>query len=85
MIDASEARLLAQQAIANEHADEAWQLGKQVTELLHHWVFSYNTVEYFTSGNPLSGLAGNGPIAVSKDDGHVSWLRGGQPLEDQLY
>lgn len=31
------------------------------------WCFNYNTKEAIETGNPLAGLAGNGPICVSAE------------------
>ena len=48
------------------------------------WMFFYNTTKFYTSKNPLMGLAGNGPIVVIKKDGKSILLHTGHPLEAQV-
>jgi Immunity protein 35 len=47
------------------------------------WVFFFNTSEFVQTGNPLSRLAGNGPIFVS-NNGTVRELSSFLPWEEAL-
>jgi hypothetical protein len=47
------------------------------------WVFFFNTAEFVRTRNPLSALAGNGPIFVTRE-GAVHQLPSAIPWEDAL-
>jgi hypothetical protein len=47
------------------------------------WVFFYNSREFIETGDPISALAGNGPIFVSKN-GEVRQLPSALPWEQAI-
>lgn len=53
-------------------------------EVMGHWVFFWNTVEYLETGAEEAMLAGNAPIVVRASDGVVFKADVRRPLEDQL-
>ena len=59
-------------------------LGGAPLESEHYWVFFYNTVEYWETGDDLASLAGNGPVVVPKDGGELRWMTSVRSPEEQL-
>lgn len=59
-------------------------IGGEPLESESYWVFFYDTVEYWTTGNDLLALAGNQPIVVPKNGGPISYLSTALDPEDQL-
>ena len=84
MITADDARDIARGVLAGMSNTEPIRLADDVVERPHHWVFVYNTVKYWETNDPFESLAGNGPIAVAKDDGTVTRLTSRQRIADQL-
>lgn len=62
-------------ALARTRIDELAQaVGDQFELLVDHtqetdagWVFFFNTADFVRTRNPVSALAGNGPILVTRD------------------
>lgn len=48
------------------------------------WVFGYNTRRFFAEMDPMSSLAGNGPVVVLKAGGDPFLASSATPVEDQL-
>ena len=48
------------------------------------WVFVFNTEEHVRTGNPLLGLAGNGPLLVDMAKREVVELRSSVPLKEAV-
>ena len=64
-----EARKIAQEKLKELEADIGELLAFTATEPEYvngEWQFCYNTKEAVETGNPLTGLAGNGPICIDK-------------------
>lgn len=53
-------------SIAAEVGDVLELLPDQTIRAPDGWIFFYNTQEFARSGNPLDGLAGNGPLYVTR-------------------
>lgn len=53
-------------------------------ETPEYYVFFYNTVQFLETKDFSHALAGNGPIAVSRENGAVSRLKSSLPWEEQL-
>ena len=64
--------------------DEKIVLSEDLSEHEKGWIFSYNTKEFFDTGNPLSGLAGNAPFLVERDTGNVLLLGTDKPAQEYL-
>ncbi len=47
--------------------DEFAVLYEETQEVKQGWVFFYNSADYVRTRNPLSALAGNGPLLVLRD------------------
>ena len=47
--------------------DEFEILCEETQEIEQGWVFFYNSADYVRTRNPLSALAGNGPLLVLRD------------------
>ena len=84
MIDVDAAREIAQRELDASPTSRPLRLADQAIDRPDHWVFGYNTVEYYETGNPLTGAFGRGPIAVSKSDGTVIRLKSALRIEDQV-
>ncbi len=85
MISPDEAREIAQRELDATPTSRPLRLADQPVDRPEHWVFGYNSREYFETGNPLTGvLGGKGPIAVLKEDGSVSRLKTAFPIGDQV-
>ncbi|WP_290903022.1 YrhB domain-containing protein [Aquabacterium sp.] len=52
--------------IAAEVGDVLELLPDQTIRAAGGWIFFYNTQSFARSGNPLDGLAGNGPLYVTR-------------------
>lgn len=68
--DQQAAQALAQDrivALAAAVDDDFAILEGETVETGRGWVFFYNSREYVESGDPMSSLAGNGPILVTRD------------------
>lgn len=48
------------------------------------WLFFYNTQKFAETGDPLDGVAGNGPILVDQERGEVVTLGTHAPVEQLL-
>ncbi|HEY4152002.1 MAG TPA: YrhB domain-containing protein [Pseudolysinimonas sp.] len=55
-----------------------------VAELPGHWVFYYNDSRFLDSEDSAFDMVNSGPIAISKDDGSLTYLHGAEPADDQL-
>jgi Immunity protein 35 len=55
----------------------------KTVEIEAGWVFFYNSREFLRTGNPISGLAGNGPIFVDRQ-GHVQTLPSSVPWQEAI-
>lgn len=53
-------------SIAAEVGDVLELLPDQTISAPDGWIFFYNTQAFARSGNPLDGLAGNGPLYVTR-------------------
>lgn len=53
-------------SIAAEVGDVLELLPDQTIRAADGWIFFYNTQTFALSGNPLDGLAGNGPLYVTR-------------------
>ncbi len=53
-------------------------------ERRYGWVVYYNSERYRETGDPMDGLAGNGPVVVLKDSGDLHALGSGRPVSEQL-
>ncbi len=84
MIDAEQAREIAQRELDAVPTTRPLRLADEVIDRPAHWVFGYNSVAYYETGNPLLGALGRGPIAVAKADGTVTWLKSALLIEDQV-
>lgn len=68
-MDESEAAKIASHrltSIASEAGDVLELLPDQTIRAADGWIFFYNTQAFARSGNPLDGLAGNGPLYVTR-------------------
>jgi len=64
-------------------SDEFTILLEKTQNVEQGWVFFFNSSDFVQTGNPLSKLAGNGPILVSHS-GEVHELPSSIPWEDAL-
>lgn len=83
---APNARALAKRHLALLRADSSMALAINDDLTEKHpagFVFFYNTQEYWRTRDPLTSLAGNGPILV-KRDGTVIVLPTDRPIEESL-
>ena len=80
-----EARARAEQAVRDgSDPEHPTAVGGNALESAHYWVFFYNTVEFWGTGEDLASLAGNGPVAVRKDGGELRWMTSARSAEEQL-
>jgi hypothetical protein len=84
MIDSDQARVIAQRELDASPSSRPLRLADDPIDRPAHWVFGYNSVEYYETGNPLTAAFGRGPFAVSKADGSVIRLKAALPVEDQV-
>ncbi len=84
MIDKEEARAIAQRALDGSKTQAPLMLDARVIDHPGYWVFPFNTVAYYETGDVMLMVVGGGPIAVSKQEGHVRFLTGAVPFEEQL-
>jgi Immunity protein 35 len=69
MISPDRAKELAEETVAALGAargDEFALICDKTIEVSGGWVFFYNSREFIETGNPISALAGNGPIFVDR-------------------
>jgi hypothetical protein len=62
--------------------DLVWDRGWLETD--DWWIVFYNSRDFYETGNPLRGLAGNGPFVAPKDGGATFFLRTNTSVEAQL-
>lgn len=82
-ISSHEARELAYervQALTLHAGGDFVVLDGETEERRQGWVFFYNSEEFVRTGDPVSALAGNGPILVTRA-GDVRQLPSGIPWE----
>jgi hypothetical protein len=84
MISQEQARTIAGSVVFELSRNVPLQLDPEVMDMARHWVFFYNSVEFYQSGDTGRSVVGGGPIAVAKDDGQVMRLNGRGRIEDQL-
>ena len=84
MISVQDAREIATAVAVELSQNLPLQLDPEVVERPDHWVFFYNSVEFYETGDTGLSVAGGGPIAVAKADGTVTRLSGRRRIEDQL-
>ncbi|WP_158568737.1 MULTISPECIES: YrhB domain-containing protein [unclassified Duganella] len=63
--------------------DEFEILHAETREVEQGWVFFYNSADFVQTRNPLSALAGNGPILVLRD-GRVAVLPTSMPWQEAV-
>jgi hypothetical protein len=86
MISFDRAKALAEESLAAHAAasgDEFVLLEDKIREVREGWIFFYNSSEFMKTGNPISGLAGNGPILVDRH-GTLRHLPSGVPWQDAI-
>lgn len=69
--------------LARDAGDQFEILFDSTKEIEQGWVFFFNTVEFMRTRNPMSALAGNGPILVTRE-GVVHELPSAIPWEDAV-
>lgn len=84
MIDLDSARATAQQAINSMRSSRPIRLLDDVDDLPGHWVFYYNDSRFLDSEDSVFDMVNSGPLAISKDDGNLTYLHGAESAEDQL-
>ena len=67
--------------LAQAAGDEFEILSDATREIEQGWLFFFNTMDFVKTRNPLSALAGNGPILVTRE-GVVHELPSAIPWED---
>lgn len=85
-ISFDQAKFLAKEGVSALGAasdDEFVLMEDKTVETERGWVFFYNTQEFIETGDPISALAGNGPILV-KRSGEVSELPSAVPWETAI-
>lgn len=58
-----------------------------ITDIQEHdfgWVFFYNSKEFVESGKIMHKLAGNAPLIVDRNDGHIYVTGTARPLTDYI-
>jgi hypothetical protein len=63
--------------------DEFEILYEETQEIEQGWVFFYNAADYVRTRNPLSALAGNGPLLVLRD-GRIAVLPTSVPWQEAV-
>jgi hypothetical protein len=82
----AEARETALRYLA-EHSSPDLELAlddAQTVERGRDWVFFYNSRAYLESGSIGDALAGNGPLAVDRENGELRVLPADRPWEETL-
>lgn len=69
--------------LAQAAGDEFEILSDATREIEQGWLFFFNTMDFVRTRNPLSALAGNGPILVTRE-GVVHELPSAIPWEDAV-
>jgi len=85
-IDIHQAEVLASESVARfamEASDQFELIPTKTKTLQAGWVFFYNSSDFVRTGNPLSALAGNGPLFVTTD-GRVHVLPSAVPWEQSV-
>jgi hypothetical protein len=84
MISEAAARQIAATTLASLPQTEPLQLDLESIERPTHWVFLFNSVEFYRTGDDADGVAGGRPLAVAKNGGAVTWLNPRDRIEAQL-
>jgi hypothetical protein len=59
--------------------DDTWLIVEgETVERSFGWVFFYNTKEFIETGNPISQLAGNGPVIFDRRSGRMQFFGSGR-------
>lgn len=85
-VDAVRARALAEAKVygMGNAMGEVFAISHASTQTVDKgWVFFYNTEEFLKTGNPLSALAGNGPLLVLRN-GQVKVLPTSLPWQEAV-
>jgi hypothetical protein len=82
MIPPERAKELAEEAVA-ALGDEFALISDKTIEVSGGWIFFYNSREFIETGNPISALAGNGPIFVDRT-GAVRHLPSALPWDEAI-
>jgi Immunity protein 35 len=82
MISSDRAKALAEEAVA-ALGDEFAMISDKTIEVSGGWIFFYNSREFIETGNPISALAGNGPIFVDRT-GAVRHLPSALPWDEAI-
>jgi hypothetical protein len=86
MISRDQAKALAAETVAalgEASGDEFVLVCRQTIEVNEGWIFFYNSREFVETGDPISALAGNGPIFVDRN-GDVRRLPSGVPWDEAI-
>lgn len=86
-MNVSDARIIADRYLAHMQADSTEELSfnYDITEVnALGYVFFYNTKRYWETNDPMTSLAGNGPILVLREDGKVVELLANQTVEASI-
>jgi hypothetical protein len=84
VLDIEAARDIAERVLQEAPKSRPLRLISEPVDRPRHWVFRYNAVEYFETGDDRLAVIGMGPIAVAKEDGAVLWLNGRDPIDKQV-
>lgn len=87
MIEHLEAKRLAEKHIRESFRgieDELVVLDEHTLERPYGWVFFYDSRRYLETGELSRMLAGNAPVLVHKQDGHIEMLGTALPVEAYL-
>lgn len=57
-------------------------MDEEIIEKEYAWIFPYTSKKYHETNNISHALGGNGPLFVSKLDGHISTYRTGLSIEE---
>jgi hypothetical protein len=86
-VNQDEARRVALEhlkSLQTQESSELVLLENQTTEHDFGWVFFYNTARFTETRDPLSGLAGNASLVVTRADGRLHVTGTAFPLEHYL-
>ena len=86
-VSQDEARRVALEHIRGLETGVSSELVLLENETVEHdfgWVFFYNTARFAETRDPLSGLTGNAPLAVTRVDGRLHVTGTALPLEHYL-
>lgn len=87
MIDLSAARAIAEEHLRAFEAGGSPPLAlmdEHTREEDFGWVFFYNSARFLETRALRDALAGNGPLVVDRETGHVTTLPSALPVEESI-